>query len=137
MASQTDLVLNDGQTTPVARTFSARGASMDLSKWIDISGGINIGMPMITLSNVTSGKNNDAAWRNEWRVVLPVLETVSGSDGGYTPQPKVAYNMFAKVELVAPNRSLLQSRKDLLAYVKNLLGTTVATGAFTTMDVPT
>jgi hypothetical protein len=39
--------------------------------------------------------------------------------------PKVAFNLFGKVEFVVPNRASLQNRKDILAYVKNLLAATV------------
>jgi hypothetical protein len=137
MSSQSALTLNDGQATPVARTFSARGATASLAKWADVSGGIGIGVPVITMGNLTSGKGSDSAFKLDMRITLPVLEVISGSDGGYTPQPKVAFNLFAKLELVAPNRSTAQNRKDILAFAKNLLSHATTTDAFVNWDVPT
>lgn len=136
MAAQTSIVLADGQATPVNRTFSARGATAQVARYMDVSGGIAIGMPTITLGNQqTAGSNG--TFRLEARITVPVLEVISGSDGGYTPAPKPAYNMFAKIELVAPNRSTLQNRKDLHAYVKNLLAHAVPQAMFTDFDIPT
>jgi hypothetical protein len=43
---------------------------------------------------------------------------------GIQPAPTLAYNLIATVELVLPERSTLQQRKDLLAYVKNALSNT-------------
>jgi len=137
MSSQSAITLNDGQATPVAKTFSARGATASLAKWMDVSGGIGIGVPVITMGNLQSGKGSDSAFKLDLRITLPVLEVISGSDNGYTPQPKVAFNLFAKMELVAPNRSTLQNRKDILAFAKNLLATTVVSESFCNWDVPT
>jgi len=135
MSQQTSLVLNDGQTTPVAKTFSARGADMSLATWKDISSGIAIGNPVITLSNKDSEGNN-GVYRVEARVTLPVLEVISGDAQGYTASPKIAYKMFGKVELVSPNRATLQNRKDLLAFVKNLLAHAVMTETSVNFDPP-
>jgi len=129
MSSQANIVINDGQSTPVAKTFSARGADINLAVWKDVSGGISIGLPQITISNRESEGVN-GSYRVEARVVLPVLETISGDAGGYTAVPKVAYKMFGKVELIAPNRSSLQNRKDIKAFVTNLLGHTVMAETF-------
>lgn len=137
MSTQSNLVLNNGETTPVPKTFSARGATMELAKYLDISSGIAIGYPMVTISSANTGRGNDGAWRTEARILLPVLEVISGADGGYTPQPKVAYNLFCKMELVAPNRSTLQNRKDLFAFAKNLLQLAVMSDSFTIQDIPT
>lgn len=126
MSLQANLVLNDGQATPVARTFSARGADLKLANYIDVSGGIGIGMGKITLSYVQANAAN-GSYKVEARITLPVMETISGSDGGYTPIPKVAFNLFAKCEFVVPNRASLQNRKDILAYAKNLLAHTLMT----------
>lgn len=126
MSAQSNIVINDGQTTPVAKTFSARGADLHLATWKDTSSGISIGMPTITISNKEQDGSN-GAYRVEARITVPVLETISGDAGGYTPSPKVAYKMFGKVELVSPNRATLQNRKDLVAFVKNLMAHTIVT----------
>lgn len=135
MSAQTNLVLNDGQTTPVAKTFSARGADLSLATWKDTSSGIAIGMPHITLSNKETD-GSSGVFRVEARVTIPVLEVISGDQGGYTPSPKVAYKMFGKVELVSPNRATLQNRKDLRAFVANLMAHSVITETFVNFDPP-
>jgi len=135
LSTQANLVLADGQSTPVNKTFSARGADLNLAVWKDISAGIGIGVPTITLSAKESEGAN-GAWRCEARVTLPVLEVVSGDAGGYTPSPKVAYKMFGKVEFVAPNRSTVQNRKDLKAFLANFLGHTVASETLIDFNPP-
>jgi hypothetical protein len=135
MSVQANLVLDDGQTTPVAKTFSPRGADLKLATWRDTTAGISIGMPVITLSNKESPGNN-GAYRVEARVQIPVLETISGDAGGYIPAPRVAYTMFGKVELVAPQRSTVQNRKDLRAFVANLLAHAVMTETLVNFDPP-
>lgn len=135
MAAQAALVLNDGQATPVARTFSARGADMKLAKWTDVSGGIGIGMGEVTLSNSQQSGSN-SSYKVEGRITIPTMEVVSGSDGGYTPVPKVAFNSFAKVEIVMPNRASLQERKNILAYVKNFVAHAVFTSTVVDFDPP-
>lgn len=135
MSAQGNLTLNDGQATPVAHTFSARGADMKLALWTDVSGGIGIGMGKVTLSNVTTA-GVSAAYKVEARVTIPVMETISGDAGGYTPVPKVAFNLFGKVEFVVPSRASLQNRKDILAYVKNLLANAVMSDTVVDFNPP-
>jgi hypothetical protein len=108
---------------------------MKLARWTDTSAGIGIGMGVVTLSYDQANTGN-GAYRVEARVTIPVMETISGSDGGYTPQPKVAFNLFAKVEFVVPNRASLQNRKDILAYAKNLLAATVMSDTVVDFNPP-
>lgn len=135
MAAQANLQLYDGQTTPVLKTFSARGADLGIARYLDVSSGIAIGLPTITLSN-KSTSGSSGAFRAEGRIVLPVLEAISGDAGGYTAVPKVAFNMFGKVEMVSPNRATAQNRKDLKAFVANLMAHAVMTSLFVDFDPP-
>lgn len=116
MAAQSNLVLADGQATPVNKTFSANGTTGTLAKYADKSTGIAIGFPTITLSVRESAAKTEV----EKRIILPTLEVISGSDGGYTPSPKVAYNVFSKEQFVLPARCTQQNRKDILAFSKNM-----------------
>lgn len=135
MSQQTNLQLYDGQSTPVLRTFSARGADLTLAKYIDITSGIGIGLPSITIGNKGSTRV-DGAYRVEARITIPVLEALSGDANGYVAVPKVAFNMFGVVTLVAPNRCTLQNRKDLRAFLANLMGHAVMTETFVNFDPP-
>lgn len=135
MSLQSNVVINDGQTVPVAKTFLPRGADAALAIWKDTSPGISIGMPGITLSNRESEGSN-GAYRVEVRLTIPVLETISGDAGGYTPSPKVAYKMFFKGEFVSPSRATLQNRKDLVALAKNLLADAVISETIVDFNPP-
>lgn len=137
MAAQADIVINDGQASPAAHTFSKRGATVQLSTYKDISGGIPIGYPVITLAFLQTGPARDSAWKTDARIIVPSMEVISGSDAGYTPRPKVAYSHFVRVEIVSPNRSSLQERKDIVAYAKNLLALSVILDGHALQDIPT
>jgi len=120
MAAQGNLVLADGQTVPVNKTFSPNGVLPDgkggsLATWMDKSSGMAIGFPTLTLSVRMSATKTDV----RKRISLPTLETISGSDGGYTPSPKVAYTVFSDEHFVLPARCVLQNRKDIRAFSKN------------------
>lgn len=140
MSAQVDLVLNDGQATPVAHTFSARGADMGFAKWTETTanGGILVGLPTIIWkwTDPTANDKASPSYKLEARIMVPVLETISGSDGGYTPAPRVAYSMFGKIELVSPARASAQNRKDLRAYVSGLMSHSVLTNAVNNLDFP-
>lgn len=135
MSVQAAITINDGQTTPVAKTFSARGTQLGLASYRDVSSGVAIGQPVITISNRETGGSN-GAYRVEARITIPVLEAISGDAGGYTAVPKVAYNMFGKVEMIAPNRCSLQNRKDLKAFVANLMAHAVISETFVDFNPP-
>lgn len=136
MAAQADLVLADGQASPVNRTYSKRGADMKIAQWRDISGGLAIGFPGATLA-MRETPGQDGKTVVDFRISSPSLETISGSDGGYTPSPKVAYTCWGVVSFTLPNRATLQNRKDILAYVKNALADAALTNAVWNYDRPT
>jgi hypothetical protein len=121
MAAQGTLALADGQASPVTKNFTANGSRQDqsggqLATWMDKATGIAIGFPTITLMVRMSAAKTDV----DKRIMLPTLEAISGSDGGYTPSPKVAYTVMSREQFVLPARSVLQNRKDILAFSKNM-----------------
>jgi len=132
MAAISNLVLADGQATPVNKTFTPMDCTSALATWTDRSSGIALGMPSVTLSLAVGREST----KMTAKVTLPVMEVISGSDGGYTPSPKVAYTCFGKVEMVLPARSVLQNRKDLQAFVRNLLSHAVITKAVEEFERP-
>lgn len=130
MAAQANLVLNDGQTTPVAKTFSSNGAgavepSVNQALWQDKTSGIAIGFPTITLRVRLGSQMNEV----RKKIVLPTLEVISGSDGGYTPSPKVAYEVMSDETFKLPSRCTQQNRKDVLAFSANFNGHAVMKSA--------
>lgn len=117
------ITINDGQATPVAHTFTARRLQEGIAKWQDISGGIAVGFPTITASlrePVRGSKSPN--YKATIKVALPVLEVVNSSTySGITPAPTKAYDVVASLDIIMPERSALQNRKDIRAYLANLL----------------
>jgi hypothetical protein len=134
MAAFANLVLADGQAAPVNKTFTPTGL-VPTPKWQDKTGGIAIGMPEIVLKDSMSA-SLDGSYKLRAEIRLPTLEVISGSDGGYTPSPKVAYTNWGIVEFTFPKRSTLQNRKDVRAFVKNLLNDPVITAAVENFELP-
>lgn len=132
MAAIANLVLADGQTTPANKTFAPADCTSQLATWTDRSSGIGIGFPEASLSV----SHNSESTRVVGKVVMPVLEVISGSDGGYTPSPKVAYQVVGKFDFLLPKRCTLQNRKDIQAFVKNMIANAVSTKAVEEFERP-
>lgn len=133
MAARTPITINDGAATPVAHTFSPATViderGMSLATFEDRIGGIPVGYPVVSISMRRPSKT-----LSNYKVVLkidvPTLETISNSTAsGILPAPKAAYSNLVNVEFVMNQRSPVQSRKDLLAYARNLLAHAVVTSA--------
>lgn len=124
------LTLADGASTPANHTFNPVNIdSSGVAKWADRSGGIALGYPVVTLSirNPTVASRN---YKIFGKVVTPVLEVTSPSTAtGIQPAPTKAYDLIANFDLVLPERSTLQQRKDVLAYLKNVMAHAVITSA--------
>lgn len=129
MPARANIVINDGQATPVAHTFNpSEDGDMDLFE--DKVGGIAIGFPLIAVrfrrpvapSNGTASNANNRVYRINVNVSVPTLESTSASTGtGIPPAPTVAYVCRCNMEWLLPERSTLQERKNLRAYVANLM----------------
>lgn len=126
------LTLTDAAGTPVNHTYTPMDCTSQLATWKETSGGIGIGMPVATLSLV----ENAESFKLTVKLEAPVLETITGDAGGYTPTPKVAYALIGKSEMWFPKRSTLQQRKDLKAMFIDLLGDAVVTSAVQTFERP-
>lgn len=122
MAAIANVVINDGLATPVAHTFAPVTIdAQGVAKWADRSGGISVGFPTLSYS-LKNPTGNSKSYKMTAKVTLPVLEQTSPSTStGIQPAPVVGYNLIANVEMVLPERSTTQDRKNLLAYVKNFM----------------
>lgn len=131
MSAVTPIVLTDAQATPVNHTFIPLGPdSSGVWHFEDQTGGVSSGFQRISISlkraaPISPGKSS-ASQINRVRlsVSCPRLETMSNSAGGFTPAPVVAYIEKGSVELLLPDRSTSQDRKDLRKYLVGLLGNT-------------
>lgn len=141
MAVRNNISLLDGKATPVSHVFSPNSGDgnvpgVSVISWEDRSGGIAVGFPTLTISTRKPSKTN----RNyKISVVLtaPVMEVVSNSTvSGIAPAPTVAYSPIFRGEFILPERSTLDSRKDIYAFAKNLFSSATFTSAIETLDTP-
>lgn len=134
MAAISNIVINDGAATPVAHTFGPAFNDGVLSKWNDRSGGVVAGFAELSLG-AKLPQNGSQVQRYTAKVSVPILEQTSPSTAtGIQPAPTVGYTMLATVDIVLPVRATQQNRKDLLAFLKNYLATTVITSAVVDLE---
>jgi len=134
MPAFSTITLNDGQATPVAHSFSPNVLNGELATYQDRVGGIALGYPVVSLTSTEPNKNSRVA-KVRAKLVVPVLETVTGSStGGFAPAPTRAYDLTADMTFFLPERSTLAQRKDILAYAKNLLSNAIMTNLVETQD---
>lgn len=127
MPAIASFVLNDGQATPVAHTFTPTGPDKNgVMYFQDISGGIPIGYPTVSIDlksprSANAGQSSQAnrVYRATVKIVVPVLEsgTSASTITGIAPTYTKAYDVVMKAEAIIPERSSLQSRKDVLAFM--------------------
>jgi hypothetical protein len=144
MAAFANQTVNDGQTTPVAHSFTT-GPKIQLPDgttrytWYDFSvnGGIPIGANRIDMDvrmpSTNGGKTGKAGDTSQqlavsMRFVLLTLETLSGSTiSGIVAQPTPAYDTTLWVKLVRNGRAGQQPVKDALAFMRNFSNLAVLT----------
>lgn len=132
MPARANIVINDGEATPVAHTFNPT-SDKDMDIFEDRAGGIAIGFPLISIrfkrpspaSNGMASSANGRVYRVHVSMAYPVLEVTSASTGtGIQPAPTVAYVLRKNEEWVLPERSTTQNRKNLRALSYNLMANT-------------
>lgn len=134
MPAFSSVTLNDGQATPVAHVFQPNSLVGELASFQDRSGGIALGYPVITILAADAAKGSAVA-KVRAKIVVPILETVTGSStGGFAPAPEKAMDLTADMLFLIPIRSTLAHRKDLLAYSKNLLSNALMTALVETQE---
>lgn len=140
MAAITNIVINDGQPTPVGHTFAPAKTQSDHAVLEDRAAGIYIGYNKLTFSlKRPTGPSKDAS-RNlkiSIKIETPKLETVSNNTySGIAPAPTVSYRPVAELLVTLPERCTLQDRKDLQAFVKNVMANPFVTDAFEKYELP-
>lgn len=133
MAVQANLVINDGQITPVAHTFNPKGVlRLDNKKqsalWRDQTPTNAEGYLSITEQHADPNGNGIEKFRYVFDV--PTLETPGGT-GPFVPPPTRAYGTMAVVEYWVHKRATQQELKDIVAYVKNFTALTYVSDAIT------
>lgn len=126
MAQASAIVINDGQATPVATTFSPESVTPALSSFADRLSGIAMLFRKVSIST-TFAKGKSTVNKARMDITIPVGVTVNG-------QQAVARILRAKVELILPDGSTDAERKDLYAFTRNALANTLVQGAMRDLD---
>jgi hypothetical protein len=130
MAQIGNIVINDGQATPVAHTFNPVNIdAAGVARWADRVNGIAVGFPLMSLSlrNPTQGSRS---YKMTLKISVPTLEVTAPQSGsGFVPAPTKAYDVLATVDIVMPERSTKLERQNVLAFLKNGLANAVVTNA--------
>lgn len=126
MAQQANIVLNDGQTTPVARTFNPKGSRTQpngktVSLWRDQNFTSSEGYFSIREEHTPANGNGMEKFR--YLIDLPTLESPA-SGGSFAPPPTRAFGTIAVVEVWAHRRATDAELKNIVAMVKNFTATT-------------
>lgn len=135
MSQIADITAFDGATTPVSHTLKAISVTREKGKitadWREALAGVPVyAQPRCT---ATIQKLASGVYKTEVRVVIPVMEAVSGQNAaGYTAAPKVAYeNTFVTTGFFHERSSTADRRtvRQLALNILNNLSTsqTVAT----------
>lgn len=125
MSAIANIVAFDGATTPVSHTFTpisvTREKGMVLAEWRE-----NVaGLPAYASPRVSMRleKLKSGLYRVESRVVVPVMESVSGQNAaGYTAAPKVAYENTDVTIGYFHERSDLTGRRLVRQLAVNIMG---------------
>lgn len=120
------LTVNDGNTTPVAHTFSPVTSNGSKAEFAERSAGTPAGNYILS-HEVVRPSTAAAAHRIKIGLNVPVVATVDGS-------PTVVRNSSAQVILNLSNQSSEQERKDLLAFVANVLDNTSVKATVTNIE---
>lgn len=135
MPAFASMIINDGQATPVAHTFNP--VTIDaagVAKWADRSGGIALGFPTASLA-IRSPNKDSRNYKVTLKIAVPTLEVTSPSTmTGIQPAPTLAYLPIADVVLTFNERSTLAERKNLNAYLKNILAHANWTSAIESLE---
>lgn len=140
MAAIANIVINDGQGTPVAHTFAPAKTQADMALLEDRTAGIYIGYNKLTFALMRPVGASKEATRNlklSIKIETPKLETVSNHTvSGIAPAPTISYRPVVELIATFPERCSLQDRKDLQAYIKNVLANSFVTDAFEKYELP-
>jgi hypothetical protein len=126
MSQAAAIVLSDGQATPVAVTFSPEKVTPEMSIFADRASGISLQFRRLraSFSPATATRTTNRA---SFEVVIPVTSVVNGVT-------TVAFTMRGKLDMILPDGSSDQNRKDLYAFMKNGLANALLTGNLRDLD---
>lgn len=127
MSGQSNIVINDGANTPVAHTFSPKGAramptGKNVALWRDQSVTAEVGFLSITETHTPKNSNKIEKFR--WVIEVPTVETPPGSTA-----PVKAFSTVATIEVFMHERASEAELKNIAAYLKNFAALTYVSDA--------
>jgi len=126
MSAIANIILADGQTTPVNKTFEVVTAQAGLdipARWVEKTAGVYAGYLNLTqLVRRTSNKST--------KVQLKVTTPKLSADGLFS----VIHTGIATVDITLPDTMSVQERKDLSRYIANALDNTIVRDAIENMS---
>jgi hypothetical protein len=135
MAAIANIILADGQGSPVNHTFAPVNQEGVSSLWNDAVTGVVAGFPLLRLkTNADSGESE--VDKITFNIDVPILEALSAAASGFTPGPTVAYTLRFKAETIIPRRATQAQRDDIAAYAKNLMAHATVQAAIKNRDYP-
>lgn len=132
MPAQANIVINDGQGTPVAHTFVPNGAMQQqdkkvMSEWVDRSPAVKAGYFVIREQHAPSNANRLEKVR--WLIQRPTTETPSGATS-----PQLAYENTIVVEAWIHDRATSAETADMAAFLKNFAALSYVSTKITTRE---
>lgn len=141
MSAIANITLLDAAATPLSRVFNPKrvgdgGGNSTVAVWENRSGGIYVGYDVIHLEmSYPTPKRRSAHVRV--RMMTPVMEnTTNNTVSGIAPAPTVSYTPLFDATFVIPERSTLQSRKDLRKMVGLLINDPQFIAAVEQLEAP-
>jgi len=135
MAAIANIVINDGETVPVAHTLTPIQQNPD-AVWRDSVASLPL-IAQITAATTRRYDKKTGLWRVRIPLKLPVMEAITNQNAaGYTAAPKIAHVGTCNVEFIFHDRSSFQNRKNVRTLVTNLLSNAIIVDLIDNLVVP-
>lgn len=119
MSDIANIVITDGEDTPVVHTFKPVQQSPNAVYREDIADVPVLGQGKLSVALA----ENASLYKTRVILEIPVMETAMAQNAaGYTAAPKVAHTLRADVVLFAHSRSTYQQRDNLISLLISALG---------------
>lgn len=137
MSGFANIVLNDGNATPVARTFAAVSRNGYEYIWRYVpSGQAMLAGRLVRLKFYPAAKP-DQRIKVELKVIVPIVDAPAPVAGVYTPQPRVVDTNESNHLMWVSPKGVQADRDDFAAYTKNILNDTQILDVMKTLVPPT
>lgn len=121
MGAIANIVVNDGETTPVAHTFQPVSSGLNSLYREALPGVPLLGQGSIKL--VSKPVTNQGLDRRKITLAIPIMEAVLGTNAaGYTAAPEVAHVVTMNIEVIAHERATAQEIDNVRTMALNILG---------------